>query len=381
MGRLVLFVALIVAYHFIRSAPQLSVVNYKDRKGLEASNLYGIAQDSSGYIWIGSNRGLYKFDGNHFENFGKESGIYSHLISRVFVLEDNSLLLLGEQPSVLYQFKNNRATPILSDKDLRLKGTSMTQGVREGTLYFGGTLNNGIRGLYKLQNDSITLLGDILGRESVQLFNPEPGKLFCVFGKKRGVYQWSGNSFQRIFNDQFENEKVLSILKTDSNNLRIATSTGLYKQKGNGLWEKTIRFQFPEDTKLIQSQVDHEGKIWLLTFLGEVYRLNESKSEVTNISNEIGLKNFQATCIFNDQFGNHWISSHGGGLFCVYKGSFINYTTKDGLAGNYITELLINSENKLFVGSNVGLSVLEDTRSHRRSCMGIKRTLPTRNRH
>lgn len=39
-------------------------------------NIYAIHQSKSGYLWIGSNKGLYRFDGLHADNYSTSSGVF-----------------------------------------------------------------------------------------------------------------------------------------------------------------------------------------------------------------------------------------------------------------------------------------------------------------
>ena len=55
---------------FKELAPQsLPFVGYTDKNGLSNSHVNAIGQDEKGYIWIATNDGLNRFDGNKFENF------------------------------------------------------------------------------------------------------------------------------------------------------------------------------------------------------------------------------------------------------------------------------------------------------------------------
>lgn len=42
---------------------------YNDENGLPSNEVYNIIQDQKGFIWIGSDAGLYKFDGIHYHPY------------------------------------------------------------------------------------------------------------------------------------------------------------------------------------------------------------------------------------------------------------------------------------------------------------------------
>ena len=61
------------------------MVNYSDEEGLNCSYTYHLRQDKNGFIWIGSDNGLFRFDGKEFKQYGKKEGLKNiDIISRTF---------------------------------------------------------------------------------------------------------------------------------------------------------------------------------------------------------------------------------------------------------------------------------------------------------
>ena len=52
-----------------------TTVNYTVEDGLPSNTIYAIEQDSLGYIWLGTNKGLSRFDGSEFINYSEEDGL------------------------------------------------------------------------------------------------------------------------------------------------------------------------------------------------------------------------------------------------------------------------------------------------------------------
>ncbi|HEV2213825.1 MAG TPA: two-component regulator propeller domain-containing protein, partial [Terracidiphilus sp.] len=55
------------------------------RMGLSNLNITGIAQDRTGYLWAGTENGLYRYDGIQFLRFGSSAGVTGRLIQDLFV--------------------------------------------------------------------------------------------------------------------------------------------------------------------------------------------------------------------------------------------------------------------------------------------------------
>ena len=43
--------------------------------GLPSSEIYEVFQDSKGYLWIGTDKGVSRYNGRYFENFTTKDGI------------------------------------------------------------------------------------------------------------------------------------------------------------------------------------------------------------------------------------------------------------------------------------------------------------------
>ena len=59
--------------------------------GLGNLDVNCIAQDHAGYIWVGTENGLYRYDGRSFSAFGPADGLSSHVIQSLFAAPDGTL--------------------------------------------------------------------------------------------------------------------------------------------------------------------------------------------------------------------------------------------------------------------------------------------------
>ena len=66
---------------------------YTDLNGLPDNRPQFIAQDSKGYLWIGTEKGLSKFDGKSFTNFTKKQGLAGDLVSCIMEDKPGELLI------------------------------------------------------------------------------------------------------------------------------------------------------------------------------------------------------------------------------------------------------------------------------------------------
>src|SRR5208282_2622662 len=60
-------------------------------EGLGDLNVNCIAQDRTGYLWVGTENGLYRYDGTQFRRFGPQQGVRGRTIQNLFVGPDGTL--------------------------------------------------------------------------------------------------------------------------------------------------------------------------------------------------------------------------------------------------------------------------------------------------
>jgi ligand-binding sensor domain-containing protein len=76
------------------AAQQYGYVQYHGLTGAPFDAVHTVLQDAEGYVWIGSENGLYRFDGLHFEVF---SGHTESQSIHQLLLEDGSPMFVNDR--------------------------------------------------------------------------------------------------------------------------------------------------------------------------------------------------------------------------------------------------------------------------------------------
>lgn len=67
---------------------QFKKTHFTSENGLPHDLCYQIIQDKQGYIWLGTDNGLVKYNGNEFINFNKTQGLTNSFVIDVFESEN-----------------------------------------------------------------------------------------------------------------------------------------------------------------------------------------------------------------------------------------------------------------------------------------------------
>src|SRR5215831_9885537 len=87
------------------NAQEYSYSHYDTKDGLAGSTVYCGAQDKDGFLWFGTETGLSRFDGTHFQDFTTADGLPDNEIVRLFVDSKNRVWILPFRNSLCYYWK------------------------------------------------------------------------------------------------------------------------------------------------------------------------------------------------------------------------------------------------------------------------------------
>lgn len=105
---------------------------------------------------------------------------------------------------------------------------------------------------------------------------------------------------------------------------------------------------------------DKDGNLWIATQEQGLFRMNIKSKKVKNFlpsgSNPTSINSDFIYCVYIDSKGRIWIGTKKGLNQYLGDGSFMAYTTKDGLANNIIYGILEDDLGNIWLSTNFGIS-------------------------
>ena len=96
---------------------------------------------------------------------------------------------------------------------------------------------------------------------------------------------------------------------------------------------------------------DRSGNIWFATWEGII---KYNGDIYTNITSNVGLSRFFS--VLEDRKGNFWFGSIGSGVYYYEGKSFQNFTIKEGLVHNTVTNIYEDKKGDIWFGTEGGVS-------------------------
>lgn len=357
-----LFLAIIFCFLFFQSFPlvpfdqvdpETGVSNYvhetwQIEDGLPQNYIQTIVQTRDGYIWIGTQEGIARFDGVKFVTFNNENTAeikknYVHAL-----LEDREgNLWIGTDGGGLLRFKAGKFTSYYSKigapDDIVL---SFCEG-RDGSIRIG--THGG--GLIRFKKGKFTTLnpgGILTNTDVLSLCEDHEGTLWIGTNGK-GLMRIKKGKFTTYNTKQgLSNNIVLAIYEDRKGNLWIGTGGGGLNHLKDGKFKAFTRKDGLSNNYVWSILEDKPGNLWVGTYDG-LYRWKDG--QLVNYTDEPGLINDAVLSICEDQEGNLWVSNGGGGLCQLKPGKFKTVTTKEGLSKDTVFPILEDHNGTLWFGT------------------------------
>jgi len=331
---------------------------YEKEDGLPQNTVQSFIQDKKGYMWIGTQEGLAKFDGKNFKIFNRSNNpdFKHNSISSLFVDKDGVLWAgtynggittvhdgvtkhFGEESGV----PNSKICSIKQDNE----GKIWIATSRDGIFRFNGN---------DKFSDFSKKLG-LLSKEITDFSISSKGSFFIAYKRDGFSVYKNGKLVSYSEKDGLINNWVKKIKEDSSGNLLIGTEKGLdifidgafisYTKKSSSLPSNSINTIY----------VRKNGEIIIGTSKGVVLFKN---SKFFPFEEKDGLAGNNVQAIFEDSERNIWIGTYTGGITLFYRDKFIVFGKNDGISSSKVLTTIQTKRGDFWVGTNNdGLSYIK----------------------
>ena len=295
--------------------------SWRTEDGLPQNTVQAILQTSDGYLWLGTQEGLVRFNGIQFTVFNKaNTKTFGLNDMRAFVQDQQGNLWIGSFGGGLIRYRDGAFRSYLHEDGLSDNTVPAIMEGSDGTLWVGTD-----DGLNEFKNGKFTRLG-----------------------KEDGL-----------------SDTIINALARDGDgNIWVGTNNGLDRVSPSKSGSRKIETFLAG--KVIKSlSVNHVGDVWVGTQASGVYRFFSRNAErdgqqqprSVHFDSRDGLPQATVRAILAED-ETLWAGTDGGGLcrllWKLPNGRFECYTAMDGLTGNSVASIFRDHEGSLWVGTATG---------------------------
>lgn len=315
--------------------------------GLPRNTVFAVTQTRDGFIWVGTQSGLARFDGMRFHVYSTNNT--PALKDPVFtcLLESNDgSLWIGTDGGGLNRYKDGKFEHFSQKNGLSNQYIRSLCETKDGTLWIGT-----IDGVFRGRNDTFTKLDPSPYNQKfvVRRFcEGSDGRLWMAVNEGGLFWYENGNVFR---NDQASLvgngvRTIRSVFEDSKRNLWFGSTEGLHRLGTDGT---VVQFISQTEVGGIVNSIfeDQLGNLWIGTY-GGLTRLTDGRMHRQVTAQRMSLDVVNSMC--RDFEGNLWIATKEG-LSRLKARQFQAYTQNDGLSCNNIMAIHERRKGGLWVSS------------------------------
>ncbi len=320
-------------------------------QGLTSTSITALIQDLDGFLWVGTEDGLFRLEGEKFRRFGTEDGIPANYIRGLSFARPSGIWVVTEDGIVLWD--GGRFRP---PSQFGFQGLDDCSGL---PLPGGGVIIS--RYVYRQR-----FFSPADGRGLFELKNlPWGGGAYCAsYDPERnllaialmdGLWVWDGKAWKsrQIFPASARNRAIRSVLIDRKGRYWLRQSDKLFRL--DDFDAPLVEVKAPEPLSLVSEAFlveDGFGRIWTNTATSLVW-ISESGEGV--LGERQGLPPGGAFVFLMDSQGTLWVG--GDGVFKLL-GDFLwaAASRREGLQGDVTWSVCRTRDGRIWAGTSSGLA-------------------------
>ena len=319
---------------------------YNQDNGLGSAEVNCIYQTASGYIWIGTDGGLYRFNGKEFKIFNlwntDKDDVY--FVNNLFQDSRGRLWVCTGNYGLFY-IQGSSVTHFTDDYYNGVKCINAVCETPDGTIYVAATT-----GLYTVNENGTGLTSvDSLAGKNVRALTLAGKNLWGIVGGN-GFFKLSdaGNIIS-LKAASYTQEELSCILGKEDGTVYLGTP-GTEILHVNALYRST---SFVSGKDGINSLYHDGERLFVCADSGAGY-FEKDGSFHALYDTEV---NRYITCMIMDYEGDYWFASSRMGVLLLGRSKFRNFNELYGITGT-ATNCILNVGNRAYVGTDEGLTVV-----------------------
>lgn len=366
-------VFLIVAFQSMLGQSPYVFHNLKTNEGLSHNNVKAILRDSYGFLWVGTESGLNKYDGYEFKVYTKKTGVVNTLSSNdIYGLQEDGLgniwVDLGYSYMVYNREKDNflevkeKLSKLGIESDAKSKiyvDKNRNLWVLNEKMLFFYNIKKKRTTVFKLKIPIKAFSASEITDSNEFLYIIQDLKICWKLNKKTGILTFI-NLPDLVRKDAAGTNDFLRIY-IDSNNWLWLYSNRIekifYQKNSDEEWKnlKLISELKTESNKVKCFIENQPGQIWIGTDHKGLFIYDKGKDLVKNVvynpSINTGLSTNNVECLYKDDNGTIWIGHSKKGL-SYYHESFRNFINFKPAECTDISTAIQDSQGNIWIGTD-----------------------------
>ena len=324
--------------------------NWNIESGLPQISALSITQDGTGYIWVGTQSAIARFDGVRFTVYDRDSAGVDTTLASVAYTDRHGDVWFGTPHGALH-FINGKFELLHAGPD-----SAAIQAITDST--DGSPLFATSLGVMRYESSNKLVPAMLEGEQCYSLL-------------REGTTLWVGmvGALVRIDTHGIERYSLplasatarVTHLVGDAHGLWVGTTAGLMKFVDGRIAAAGMGAELDRDG--VESLYrDSDSNLWIGT-ASTLFRLRPNAT-VERIGADDFTRDSWVLAIYEDRERNLWLGSQTESLFRLWNGWARRFSQRDGLSDPFVWSVTRDPHGKIIVGTNSNVVSLDSSGSH-----------------
>ena len=332
-----------------KSLFQFNCQNWIRQNGLPAAKINCVTQSKNGYLWLGTQNGLVRFDGQEFKkipiNLPSAHG------------QDVRQVIAARNGQIHFAIQNGNFGSYDGQKFLALGDDRWAQRgmnaidileARDGAVWTSGDM---ALGCWFSENPARSLFIPSTNGIVLSLCEDASGRIW-MGTVEHGLFYWANEQMVPFPADQLKDQNIFALAVDAENQIWAGTGNGLHCYYPNG----QARGIPSLDSEIKALLVDRHGILWVGTTSMGLARYEHGKFEFLKKADGLGSDN--VTALFEDAEGSLWVGTVDG-LSQLSDVKFPIYSSKEGLGKGSSVAVAAAKAGGLWIANYSGVTFLD----------------------
>lgn len=327
---------------------QLNFHHYGADAGLPQVQVFDIARDHQGYLWVGTYGGVGRYNGAEFRNYTARDGLRVNT-AEALAVDGQGQVWAGTGNGLC---RLDRAEDRFHcDVDPELDQAYVYSLAVDGERLWVGTN----RGLFGLTGGEVVYRHPAPeGDSDFAVFDIEPAENGPVWlGTTSGLWRLDGDDLTAVSMPDAAGSRVTA-LRWEPDGLWVGTDVGLFRHAGGQIREASGVPAAARTAEINGMSRDVHDDLWIATDLG---MLRGREGHFRLLDEDSGLVNPLSHTVYHDREGLLWIGQDNGLTKWVPR-PFSGYTTEHGLISDFVRTINEDHRSRLWLGTRVGIQIV-----------------------
>jgi diguanylate cyclase (GGDEF)-like protein len=357
--------------------PRFTVERLADHFGLGAVTVTAMSQDNQGFLWIGTQTGLYRYDGARAQKMTEVEGLIGHYVLDMVIAPDGTPWFAGNRGIAYYKSGRFESLTIPASAIALASGTQIFAVDSKGFVY-ALLFNHGVLRIDSHHPTENVVLGETEGisETAAGIVRGEDDSIWFTYGTHLGHVAAGSSKIEVDPGIQVPKERVVALVWDRDNGLWLRTATKLARLNPttHKLTVEKVAIG-PADDVEGKPTLDQRGKLLVPSSTGLYWQRPGGQWQV--ITDKQGISSNDIQFALEDREGILWVGGSGTGLDRlpgVHEWS--GWTTAEGLPDNTTWATQRDHSGRLWVSTARGMAVWDAQGHHWEKVPSLGRSAP-----